>query len=82
MEQINFMLRKIVCLPIKGYHYLIRPLLKPSCRYYPSCSEYAEHAITYCGITKGLWMALKRVLRCHPWSRGGYDPVLPNNENL
>ncbi|KTD00491.1 membrane protein insertion efficiency factor YidD [Fluoribacter gormanii] len=81
MEKINLMLRKIVCFPIKLYKYLISPLLKPSCRYYPSCSQYAESAILQCGITKGLWMALKRVLRCHPWSRGGYDPVLPNNEN-
>ncbi|MGL5742959.1 MAG: membrane protein insertion efficiency factor YidD [Legionella sp.] len=82
MEKINLMLRTMICLLIKLYQYLISPLLKPSCRYYPSCSQYAETAIKQCGITKGLWMALKRVLRCHPWSRGGDDPVLPNNENL
>ncbi|WP_428414082.1 membrane protein insertion efficiency factor YidD [Legionella sp.] len=82
MGKINLMLRQIICLPIKLYQYLISPLLKPCCRYYPSCSQYAERAIKQCGITKGLWMALKRVLRCHPWAQGGYDPVLPNDEKL
>lgn len=80
MGKIILMLRKIVCLPIKLYQYLISPLIKPSCRYYPSCSEYAESAIKQLGITKGLWMAFKRIARCHPWSRGGYDPVLPNDD--
>lgn len=82
MEKIDFMLRQIICLPIKLYRYLISPLLTPSCRYYPSCSQYAERAIKQHGITKGLWMAFKRVLRCHPWAHGGYDPVLPNDEKL
>ncbi|MDP3267828.1 MAG: membrane protein insertion efficiency factor YidD [Legionella sp.] len=82
MGKINLMLRQIVCFPIKLYQYLIAPLIKPSCRYYPSCSRYAESAILYHGISKGFWMALKRLLRCHPWSRGGYDPVLPNDEKL
>lgn len=82
MGKVNLMLRQIVCLPIKVYQYLISPLLKPSCRYYPSCSQYAEAAIKQRGITKGLWMALKRVLRCHPWAQGGYDPVHPNDEKL
>lgn len=82
MGKINLMLRKIVCLPIKFYQFLISPLLKPSCRYYPSCSEYAESAIKQLGIIKGFWMTFKRILRCHPWARGGYDPVLPNDEKL
>lgn len=80
MGKINLLLRQIVCLPIKAYQYLISPLLKPCCRYYPSCSGYAESAINEYGIAKGLWMAFKRLARCHPWSRGGYDPVLPKNE--
>lgn len=80
MGTINLLLRQIVCLPIKLYQYFIRPLIKPCCRYYPSCSEYAQIAIKKCGIAKGLWMAFKRIVRCHPWSRGGYDPVLPNKE--
>ncbi len=82
MGKINHLLRKMICLPIKFYQYLISPLLKPSCRYYPSCSQYAESAINQHGISKGLLMALKRLLRCHPWAQGGYDPVLPNDEKL
>ena len=74
------MLQQIVCFPIKVYQYLISPWLRPSCRYYPSCSHYAEGAIKQYGIAKGLWMAIKRLLRCHPWATGGYDPVLPNEE--
>lgn len=76
------MLRQIVCLPIKLYQYLISPLIKPCCRYYPSCSQYADSAIKEYGIAKGTWMACKRLARCHPWAPGGYDPVIPNNEKL
>lgn len=72
--------RQIVCLPIKSYQYFISPLIKPSCRYYPSCSQYTESAIQEYGTFKGIWMGLKRIIRCHPWSQGGYDPVHPNNE--
>nr|WP_275941006.1 membrane protein insertion efficiency factor YidD [Legionella antarctica] len=64
------------------YRYLISPLIKPCCRFYPSCSQYAISAIKQHGVVKGIWMAFKRLLRCHPWSRGGYDPVLPNDEKL
>lgn len=82
MGKISLMLQQVICLPIKLYQYLISPLLQPSCRYYPSCSHYAESAILQHGVSKGLWMAVKRLLRCHPWARGGYDPVLPNDEKL
>lgn len=82
MGTINRILRQIVCIPIKLYQYLISPLIKPSCRFYPSCSEYANGVIEHYGITKGLWKTLKRIARCHPWSRGGYDPILPNDEKL
>ena len=80
MEKIRLLLRQIICFPIKVYQYFISPLLKSSCRYYPSCSHYAESAIKQRGVSKGLWMALKRISRCHPWAEGGYDPVLPNDE--
>lgn len=82
MGTIKLMLQQIVCLPIKLYQYLISPLLKPCCRYYPTCSQYAENAIKHYGVAKGLWLAIKRLLRCHPWARGGYDPIPSNNENL
>ena len=74
------MLKRILWFVIKTYQYLISPLMKPCCRYYPSCSEYAQDAIECHGIAKGFWRAIKRIMRCHPWSSGGYDPVVPNDE--
>lgn len=82
MGTIKLILRKIVCSPIKLYSYAISPAMKPACRFYPSCSHYAETAISHYGVIKGLWMATKRLMRCHPWSIGGYDPVLPNDEKF
>ena len=60
---------------IRGYQLLVSPLLPPSCRYYPSCSHYAAEAVAVHGPGHGLFLALRRVLRCHPWGGGGYDPV-------
>lgn len=60
---------------IRGYQLLIRPILPPSCRFYPSCSHYAAEAVTQHGAVHGSWLALRRILRCHPWGDGGYDPV-------
>ncbi|WP_456298572.1 membrane protein insertion efficiency factor YidD [Legionella clemsonensis] len=54
--------------------------MKPCCRYYPSCSQYALMAIKHFGVFKGVWLASRRLLRCHPWAAGGYDPILPNKE--
>ncbi len=67
--------------PIRFYKYFISPLLPPSCRYQPTCSSYAIEALETHGALKGSWLALKRVLRCHPikWLGGGsgFDPVPP-----
>jgi len=60
---------------IRLYRYAISPLLGPSCRFHPSCSEYAIEALQRHGALQGLWMALRRVSRCHPWHPGGFDPV-------
>lgn len=60
---------------IRVYQYGISPFLGRSCRYYPSCSEYAVESLQRYGVIKGLWLALRRVGRCHPWHPGGYDPV-------
>jgi putative membrane protein insertion efficiency factor len=67
--------RTVVLLPIRGYQRLISPMLGQHCKYYPSCSEYAVQAIRRFGILRGLVLAGWRLLRCNPWSRGGYDPV-------
>ena len=60
---------------IKGYQWFISPVLPGSCRYYPTCSSYALEALNIHGPLKGGWMGLKRILRCHPWNDGGFDPV-------
>ena len=60
---------------VKFYRSFISPRLPPSCRYVPTCSEYALIAIERYGAMKGGWLSLKRILRCHPWHEGGYDPV-------
>ncbi len=60
---------------IRGYQLLISPLLPPSCRFTPTCSTYALLAIERHGLIKGGWMALRRLVRCHPWNQGGHDPV-------
>lgn len=60
---------------IRLYRYALSPLLGPSCRFYPSCSEYAQEAILRHGALRGGWFALRRVLRCNPWHCGGHDPV-------
>ncbi|MES2513895.1 MAG: membrane protein insertion efficiency factor YidD [Bacteroidota bacterium] len=60
---------------IRFYQYAISPLLKPSCRFTPSCSQYGLDAINKYGAFKGSWMTIKRICRCHPWGGSGYDPV-------
>ena len=63
--------------PIRAYQWTISPLLGINCRFAPSCSAYAIEAIATHGAACGLWLGLKRILRCHPWGGAGYDPVPP-----
>jgi putative membrane protein insertion efficiency factor len=67
--------RKLLVLPIRVYQRLVSPLFGARCKYYPSCSEYAAQAIERFGILRGLVLAGWRLLRCNPWSHGGFDPV-------
>lgn len=69
------MTKKLCLLFIRGYQVFLAPLKLPCCRYYPTCSEYAILAIEKYGAGRGAWLALKRILRCHPFHAGGYDPV-------
>lgn len=72
---IHQIVKKFFVYAIKGYRYLISPLFPPSCRFTPTCSEYAIQAIEYHGVFRGLLYALWRILRCHPFAQGGHDPV-------
>ena len=65
----------LLLLPIHFYRYCLSPLNPPTCRFVPTCSEYAVQAIRKYGPIKGSWLALKRLCRCHPWGGSGYDPV-------
>ena len=60
---------------IKIYKYLISPLIGPSCRYLPTCSDYSIEALKTYGFVKGLLLILKRIMSCHPWGNSGFDPV-------
>jgi uncharacterized protein len=66
---------RLLMLPIAGYRRFVSPLLPPRCRFAPSCSEYALAALAEYGAARGLWLAVKRIARCHPFNPGGYDPV-------
>ena len=65
----------LLILPIRFYRASISPMFPPACRYVPTCSQYAIEAIAKYGPLKGLWLAVKRLLRCHPWGGSGFDPV-------
>jgi len=60
---------------IRGYQYLLSPLLPDSCRFVPTCSQYGVEALKKHGPAKGFWLTAKRIFRCHPWGGSGYDPV-------
>jgi putative membrane protein insertion efficiency factor len=68
-------LRRVAILPIRAYQRLVSPALPRRCKYYPTCSAYAVQAIESYGILRGAVLAAWRLLRCNPFSRGGYDPV-------
>ncbi|MFZ5797077.1 MAG: membrane protein insertion efficiency factor YidD [Desulfobulbaceae bacterium] len=65
----------MVILALRGYKSFVSPFFPPSCRFTPTCSQYAIEAVQKRGVARGLCLALWRLLRCHPFARGGYDPV-------
>ena len=68
-------IRKLFILPIILYQRLLSPMLPSSCRFTPTCSEYTKQAIIKYGIIKGAFLGIKRISKCHPWGKSGYDPV-------
>lgn len=66
---------KAVVLVLDGYRQLISPFLGASCRFYPSCSQYAKEAVLKHGVVRGVSLGIRRILRCNPWNPGGVDPV-------
>ncbi len=76
----SYLVEKPLCFLVRVYQCCISPFMVNSCRYYPSCSEYCRGSIHRFGPIKGFFLALKRLAKCHPFSRGGYDPV-PDSGN-
>jgi hypothetical protein len=68
--------KTVVLSVLRAYQWAISPMFLPTCRYIPTCSEYAAEAIDRFGVLRGTGMAIARVLRCHPFAKGGYDPVV------
>ena len=66
---------QVVLRLIRAYQLILSPVFAGSCRYYPSCSQYTYEAVTRYGWLRGSWMGMKRIARCHPFAKGGYDPV-------
>jgi len=74
-------MRKILIALIGAYRYLVSPLMGNHCRFYPSCSDYAQTAIGRYGVWRGSWLSLCRIGKCHPWHKGGVDPVPENKKD-
>ncbi|KPK33481.1 MAG: hypothetical protein AMK70_09430 [Nitrospira bacterium SG8_35_1] len=70
-------MKTFVIFAVRQYQKYISPFLSQSCRFFPSCSSYCIDAVESRGTIQGLWLSIKRVLRCHPFHPGGYDPVMP-----
>lgn len=75
-------MRQVLRKLIRFYQYIVSPLLGPRCRFYPSCSCYADEAIEHYGALKGSYLAVRRILRCHPWHTGGFDPVPRTQQSI
>jgi putative membrane protein insertion efficiency factor len=74
-KTLNRALTRVVITMIDGYKYLLSPLFPPACRFHPTCSVYTAEAVKRYGVLRGLAKGLWRIARCHPFTRGGYDPL-------
>jgi putative membrane protein insertion efficiency factor len=72
---LSYITKKTILFFINAYRYALSPFLPPSCRFTPTCSQYSREAVQRYGAARGLWLSVKRVLKCHPFHPGGYDPV-------
>jgi hypothetical protein len=77
---LGYWMKTLLIWLIKGYRALISPLFPPVCRFQPTCSSYALEAVNRFGAWRGSWLAVQRILRCHPFHPGGYDPVPQKEE--
>lgn len=75
LRPLSELMAQLLILPIRFYQRCISPLTPPSCRFTPTCSQYAVEALRKHGPVRGLYLAIRRILRCHPWGGQGYDPV-------
>lgn len=72
---LSYITKKTILFFIDAYRYALSPFLPQSCRFSPTCSQYSREAVQRYGAARGLWLSVKRVLKCHPFHPGGYDPV-------
>ena len=75
VNKTNYILRKVFIAPVLFYQYAVSPLFPSTCRFTPTCSEYAKQAILKHGLIRGTQLGAKRIAKCHPWGSSGYDPV-------
>ena len=68
-------MKRLFLYAIRGYRRFISPLLPPTCRFYPTCSHYAQQAFEKYGTLKGIWLTVRRLVKCHPYHPGGFDPL-------
>ena len=68
-------MQRLVAAALRGYKLIVSPVLPPACRFYPTCSEYMREAVERYGAARGIGMGLRRLLKCHPFQAGGFDPV-------
>lgn len=79
---IHFLIKRIILFFLRFYQICISPLLGKNCRFIPTCSSYTYEAIEIHGIIKGIYLGVKRILKCHPYHAGGYDPVPPKKNKV